>query len=126
MARANESAGTYVAKLLDRGMKGRGFDDQSKIAELCAVDPSYLSKLKSGRIKNPSERVLECLAKVLGQTAGQYRTAILADRGELPDWVSWIEIENGVRLTTADERFLDQAVMMIVEARRRDGEAEVR
>jgi transcriptional regulator with XRE-family HTH domain len=108
----------HVGRLIDDGLKRRGFSDQAELAKRCGVTKSYISKFKHGQIRNPSEKVLSCLAVALGQSATEYRLALMADRGELPPWIENMQVENGVRLTDEDKHVLERLVTTFIDARR--------
>lgn len=80
--------------------------DQSKLAELCGVDRSYIARLKNGTLLEPRDDVLVVLASALSQDVDDYRLAILADRGRLPAWHKvWkyqTETGLGVQLSSED------------------------
>lgn len=118
MARAYEAPRTQVGNLIDRGLRQTGIRDQSKLAERCGVDSSYIVKLKQGKVRYPREDILLCLAVTLGQDIEDYRTAILADSGELPDWCRVLENQEGVRLSSEDAESVRRYVRALLHQRR--------
>jgi hypothetical protein len=61
---------------------------------------------------------LLCLAATLNQDIEDYRMAILADSGELPDWYKVLESQEGVRLNAEDTESIRRYVRALVRQRR--------
>jgi transcriptional regulator with XRE-family HTH domain len=118
VARSYEAPRTQVGKLIDRGLRQTGLRDQSKLADRCGVDGSYIVKLKQGKVRFPRPDILLCLAATLNQDIEDYRMAILADSGELPDWYKVLESQEGVRLNAEDTESIRRYVRALVRQRR--------
>jgi len=108
---------THIGKLIEQGLAHAGLS-QNKLAERCDVDKSYIAKLKTGHVKHPSENILLRLATILGQDVRDYEVALLADRGELPNWGRVLENQIGVRLTTQDRQAVERYVRELIKRKR--------
>jgi transcriptional regulator with XRE-family HTH domain len=119
MSRPHDTPATRVGELIDRGLRATGLSNQDKLAEICGVSPSYIVKLKKGRIRNPNDELLDRLAQTLGQRVEQYRAAVFADQGRLPTLASTIEIQEGVHLSAETEQELDELVRQFINQHRK-------
>jgi transcriptional regulator with XRE-family HTH domain len=111
---------THIGKLIDQGL-GRVGLSQNKLAERCRVDKSYIAKLRTGHVKHPNEEILLRLATALGQDVRDYEVALLADRGELPNWGRVLENQIGVRLTAQDRQAVERYVRELIKRKRGTG-----
>jgi transcriptional regulator with XRE-family HTH domain len=106
-----------IGKLVEQGLAQAGLS-QSKLAARCGIDKSYIVKLKAGHFKHPSEDILLRLAATLGQDVRDYEVALLADRGELPNWGRVLENQIGVRLTARDRQAVERYVRELIKRKR--------
>ena len=122
MSASYAAPSSHVGKLIDEGLRRSSQLNQTRLAERCGVSRSYIVKLKNGKIRNPTEDILICLAASLDQDVDDYRMAILADSGELPEWdkvwANQVEAQEGVHLSTDDRESIRRYARALVKQRR--------
>jgi len=108
---------THLGSLINRGLTTRGVSLRW-LAEECGTSAGYLVRVKNGGVRRPREDILESMARVLDQDVDDYHLALLADHGELPRWGKVLGAELDVRLSTEDERAIEQFVEAMLKQRR--------
>ncbi|MEV8440818.1 helix-turn-helix transcriptional regulator [Actinosynnema sp. NPDC051121] len=111
-----------MGKLIERGLEHSDVADRAELAARCGVHRSYITKLSSGQVQYPRDRVLTRLAEVLNQDPEDYRVAVLMDRTKHDSWVKFmvseIALHEGVRLSSAETAWIRQCVRDVLVQRK--------
>lgn len=122
MGRAYAAPSTHIGRLIEQGLRQSNLLDRSELAARCGVHRSYISKLTKGEVQSPRDDILLSLAATLNQDVDDYRMALLADSGRLPQWekllANEVAIHEGVRLSSEDEASIRRYVLALVKQRR--------